>query len=80
MSILHQGIGATSSTRLPLRSWKLQKIKKKYGLLNTKQLRNRVKWYNGDKEFRERLGNGTELYMTKGRKTIQSERAEIVAF
>lgn len=55
-------------------------LRKKYGLLSTKQLRNWVKWYNGHKEFKERREAGTEIYMTKGRKTTQEERGEIVAF
>ena len=55
-------------------------LRKKYGLLSTKQLRNWVKWYNGHKEFKEGRGAGTEIYMTKGRKTTQEERGEIVAF
>ena len=55
-------------------------LRKKFGLLSTKQLRNWVKWYNGHKEFKERRVAGTEIYMTKGRKTTQEERSEIVAF
>ncbi len=55
-------------------------LRKKYGLLSTKQLRNWVKWYNGHKEFKERREAGREIYMTKGRKTTQEERGEIVAF
>lgn len=55
-------------------------LRKRFGLLSTKQLRNWVKWYNGHKEFKERRRAGTEIYMTKGRKTTQEERAEIVAF
>ena len=55
-------------------------LRKKYGLLSTRQLRNWVKWYNGHKEFKERRGAGEEIYMTKGRKTTQAERTEIVAF
>ena len=55
-------------------------LRKKYGLLSTTQLRNWVKWYNGHKEFKERREAGTEIYMTKGRKTTQEERGEIVAF
>lgn len=39
-----------------------------------------IMWYNGHKESKERRGAGTGIYMTKGRKTTQSERAEIVAF
>ena len=55
-------------------------LRKRFGLLSTKQLRNWVKWYNGHKECKERRGAGTEIYMTKGRKTTQEERTEIVAF
>jgi transposase-like protein len=55
-------------------------LRKRFGLLSTKQLRDWVKWYNGHKEFKERRRAGTEIYMTKGRKTTQEERAEIVAF
>ena len=57
-----------------------EELRRRFGLLSTKQLRNWVKWYNGHKEFRERRGAGMEIYMTKGRKTTQEERAEIVAF
>ena len=53
---------------------------KKYGILSTRQLRNWVKWYNGHKEIKERSSAKGEIYMTKGRKTTQEERAEIVAF
>lgn len=55
-------------------------LRKKYELLSSTQLKNWVKWYNGHKEFKERRGAGGEIYMTKGRKTTQLERAEIVAF
>ncbi len=37
-------------------------------------------WYNGHKELKERRGAGTEIYMTKGRKTTLEERIEIVAY
>ena len=37
-------------------------------------------WYNGHKEFKERSHAEGEIYMTKGRKTTQEERVEIVAF
>jgi len=53
---------------------------KKYELLSSTQLKNWVKWYNGHKETKERSSSGMESYMTKGRKTTQQERAEIVAF
>ena len=57
-----------------------QEICQKYEILSTKQLRNWVKWYTGHKGFKERNGSGTEIYMTKGRKTTQQERVKIVAF
>ena len=57
-----------------------EELRKRYGLLSSTQLKNWVKWYNGHKEFKDRRGAGTEIYMTKGRKTTQEERAEIVAF
>ena len=57
-----------------------EKICKKYGIISDRQLRNWIMWYNGHKEFKERREAGTEIYMTKGRKTTQEERAEIVAF
>ena len=53
---------------------------KKYGILNEKQLRCWILWYNGHREFKERTSAKGEIYMTKGRKTTQEERAEIVAF
>ena len=55
-------------------------LRKKYELLSSTQLKNWVKWYNGQKGIKERRGAGTEIYMTKGRKITQPERAEIVAF
>ena len=58
----------------------LQEICKKYNILSDRQLRNWIKWYNGHKEFKERSSTKGEIYMTKGRKTTQEERAEIVAF
>ena len=58
----------------------LMTICKKYKISSTKQLREWIKWYNGHKEFKERSAAKGEIYMTKGRKTTQEERAEIVAF
>ena len=55
-------------------------ICKKYEILSHKQLHNWIKWYNGHKEFREPSSAKGEIYMTKGRKTTQEERTEIVAF
>ena len=58
----------------------MKEICKKYGILANKQLINWIKWYNGHREFKERSSAKGEIYMTKGRKTTQEERAEIVAF
>lgn len=55
-------------------------LKEKYKLRSSTQLKNWVMWYNGHKEFKERSSAKGEIYMTKGRKTSQEERAEIVAF
>ena len=57
-----------------------REICRKYGIPAKKTLEYWIKVYNGHKEFRESHGSGTEIYMTKGRKTTQQERAEIVAF
>ncbi len=58
----------------------MKEIREKYGILANKQLINWIKWYNGYREFKERSSAKGEIYMTKGRKTTQEERAEIVAF
>ena len=55
-------------------------ICKKYKIKDRKILRNWIKWYNGHQEFKEPSSARGEIYMTKGRKTTQEERAEIVAF
>ena len=55
-------------------------LKTKYELLSSTQLKNWVKWYNGHKESKGRGAAKGDIYMTKGRKTTQEERAEIVAF
>jgi transposase-like protein len=55
-------------------------ICKKYKIRNRSQLREWIKKYNGHKEFREQSSAKGEIYMTKGRKTTQEERTEIVAF
>ena len=55
-------------------------ICKKYGILSHTQLQQWILWYNGHREFKERSSAKGEIYMTKGRKTTQEERAEIVAF
>ena len=53
---------------------------KKFGILRHAQLQRWILWYNGHREFKERTSARGEIYMTKGRKTTQEERAEIVAF
>ncbi len=58
----------------------LRKICKKYGIPDHKMLRQWISCYNGQKGFRKRSGARGEIYMTKGRKTTQEERAQIVAF
>lgn len=58
----------------------LRKICKKYEIMDDHTLRDWIMWYNGHKEFKEPSSAKGEIYMTKGRKTTQEERAEIVAF
>ena len=58
----------------------MKQIREKYGILANKQLINWIKWYNGHREFKARSSAKGEIYMTKGRKTTQEDRAEIVAF
>ena len=53
---------------------------KRFGISHKDVLRKWVLWYNGHREFKERSSAKGEIYMTKGRKTTQEERAEIVAF
>ena len=58
----------------------LRQICKQYEIRDNRQLRHWVLCYNGHKDFKERSGARGEIYMTKGRKTTQEERAQIVAF
>jgi transposase-like protein len=58
----------------------LRILYKKYGIKDHKTLREWISCYNGQKEFRKRSGARGEIFMTKGRKTTQEERAQIVAF
>ena len=53
---------------------------KKFGILRHKQLQDWIMWYNGHKEIKGSSSAKGEIYMTKGRKTTQEERAKIVAF
>ena len=58
----------------------LRKICRKYEIPDHKMLRQWISCYNGHKDFYKRSGARGEIYMTKGRKTTQEERAQIVAF
>ncbi len=58
----------------------LRETCKKYGISDKHTLQNWILWYNGHREIKKRSGARGEIYMTKGRKTTQEERAEIVAF
>ena len=58
----------------------LREICRRYQILSKTQLRQWISCYNDHKDFKERTGARGEIYMTKGRKTTQEERAEIVAF
>ena len=53
----------------------LQVISKKYGLRDTKQLRNWIKMYNGHTELKSYTGGNR---MTKGRSTTYEERIALV--
>ena len=57
-----------------------REICKKYEIMHHSILQAWIKWYNGHKEFKESSSAKGEIYMTKGRKTTQEERAAIVAF
>ena len=58
----------------------LRYLCKQYGIRDKKSLRQWISCYNGHKDFKERTSARGEIYMTKGRKTTQEERAQIVAF
>ncbi len=58
----------------------LRVICKQFGILDKETLREWIMWYNGHKESKRHNSAKGEIYMTKGRKTTQQERAEIVAF
>lgn len=57
-----------------------KEICRKYGISAHSRLQEWILCYNGHKEFKRRSGARGEIYMTKGRKTTQEERAQIVAF
>ena len=55
-------------------------ICRKYEIPAHSMLQRWISCYNGHKDFKERSRARGEIYMTKGRKTTQEERAQIVAF
>ena len=58
----------------------IEDICKKYKISTSVIFRRWILWYNGHREIKERTSAKGEIYMTKGRKTTQEERSEIVAF
>ena len=58
----------------------LRKVSEKYGIIHYEQLRRWIMWYNGHRENKVCSSAKGGIYMTKGRKTTQEERAKIVAF
>ena len=55
-------------------------ICRKYNISSHSILQGWIKWYNGHREMKRKNTAKGEIYMTKGRKTTQEERTEIVAF
>ena len=53
---------------------------KKFGILRHKQLQDWIMWYYGHNDIKWCNSAKGEIYMTKGRKTTQEDRAKIVAF
>ncbi len=62
------------------REGSLRTICKMYGITSGSVLRRWIACYNGHKEFTQLSAAQRVLYMIKGKKTTQQERAEIVAF
>ena len=58
----------------------LRELAKKHQIGDKSRIREWIQCYNGHKEFKRPSVAGGALYMTKGKKTTQQERAEIVAF
>ena len=52
----------------------------KYKIHSDRQLRNWIKVYNSHRELRHSRGQGSDIYMTKGRDTTYEERVEIVSY
>ena len=58
----------------------LRQLCRQYEIKDKRQLRNWISCYNGHKDFKAPSCARGEIYMTKGRKTTQEERSQIVAF
>ena len=58
----------------------LREISKRIKITDKESLRKWIMWYNGHREIKERRSAKGDIYMVKGRKTTQAERAEIVAY
>lgn len=57
-----------------------QEICNKYNIYSRRLFAGWVMQYNGHKKIRSHSDSGTDIYMTKGRKTSWQERIDIVAF
>ena len=57
-----------------------REICKKFEILDAHTLRDWILWYNGHRKLKKCCSTKGDIYMTKGRKTTQEERAKIVAF
>ena len=57
-----------------------REICRRYKIERHSILQSWIACYNSHKDFKERRGAKGEIYMTKGRKTTQEERSQIVAF
>ena len=55
-------------------------ICKKYKIFSQRQLQNWIKQYNSHGELRPNKGQGSDIYMAKGRNTTYEERVEIVSY
>ena len=58
----------------------MAELAKEYGLSDESRVRAWLKCYNGHRKFKRHSAARGAPYMTKGKKTTQQERAEIVAF
>lgn len=58
----------------------MAELAKEYGLSDESCVRDWLESYNGHRKFKRHSAARGALYMTKGKKTTQQERAEIVAF